>query len=215
MDAAGFISDCLAQVNLRLLATCEGLSPEQLLWRPAPTVNNIGFILWHLSCNEDTRVTTTGNLESDIWTTDSWHERFGQPASAPDPGDRMGLRALAIPSLEVLKGYAEAVQQRTARYLSGMTPEGLDQAPRRGPSRAHRWRLSSPPDHPQEQPPRPDRLPAWPPGREMGPAPQHRGGAALTCLEHGRCVLFTPIGPLLARNTPKSRRCAAEAPEDQ
>ena len=129
MNAVGFISDCLAQVHLRLLATCEGLSPEQLLWRPAPTANNNGFILWHLSRNEDSRVTTTGVLGEDVWASDSWHERFGQPATAPDPGDRMGLRALAIPSLEVLVGYAEAVQQRTARYVSGLTPEALDQTP--------------------------------------------------------------------------------------
>ncbi len=129
MDAVGFITDCLAQVHLRLLATCEGLSAEQLLWRPAPTANNIGFILWHLSRNEDARVTKTGKLGEDIWASDSWHGRFGQPATAPDPGDRLGLRALAIPSLEVLVGYAEAVQQRTARYVSGLTPEGLDLAP--------------------------------------------------------------------------------------
>ena len=129
MDAVVFISDCLAQVHLRLLATCEGLSTEQLLWRPAPTANNIGFILWHLFRNEDARVTNTGKLGEDIWASDSWHRRFGQPATAPDPGDRLGLRALAIPSLEVLVGYAEAVQQRTARYVSGLTPEILDLTP--------------------------------------------------------------------------------------
>ena len=129
MDAVAFISDCLAQVHLRLLATCEGLSTEQLHWRPAPTANNIGFILWHLSRNEDARVTETGKLGEDVWATGSWHARFGQPVSAPDPGDRMGLRALAIPSLEVLMGYADAVHQRSAKYVSGLTPEGLDQAP--------------------------------------------------------------------------------------
>ncbi len=129
MDAVGFISDCLAQVHLRLMATCEGLNQEQLLWRPAPTANNIGFILWHLARGEDARITNTGKLAEDIWATESWYQKFDQPITAPDPGDRMGLRALAIPSLEVLVGYAEAVQQRTARYVSGLTPEGLDQAP--------------------------------------------------------------------------------------
>ena len=129
MDAVGFISDCLAQVHLRLLATCEGLSTEQLLWRPAPTANNIGFILWHLSRNEDTRVTSSGKLGEDLWAAESWHDRFGQPATAPDPGDRMGLRALAIPSMDALVGYSEAVHQRTARYVSGLTPEVLDQLP--------------------------------------------------------------------------------------
>lgn len=129
MDAIGFISDCLAQVHLRLMATCEGLSSEQLLWRPAPTANNIGFILWHLARGEDARVTETGNLGEDIWASDSWHEKFGQPATAPDPGDRMRLRGLAIPSLEVLVGYAEAVERRTARYVSGLIPEDLDKTP--------------------------------------------------------------------------------------
>ena len=129
MDTVAFISDCLAQVHLRLLATCDGLSPEELLWRPAPTANNIGFILWHLNRHEDARVTETGKLGEDVWAADGWHERFGQPATAPDPGDRMGLRALAIPPLEVLLGYAEAVQKRTVRYVAGLTPEDLDQAP--------------------------------------------------------------------------------------
>ena len=31
MDAVGLKTDCLAQVYLRLLITCEGLSPEQLV----------------------------------------------------------------------------------------------------------------------------------------------------------------------------------------
>ena len=39
MDAVAFISDCLAQVHLRLMATCEGLNSEQLLWRPRPTIS--------------------------------------------------------------------------------------------------------------------------------------------------------------------------------
>ena len=129
MDTVAFISDCLAQVHLRLMATCEGLSTEQVLWRPAPTANNIGFILWHLARGEDARITSTGKLADDIWATESWHEKFDQPVTAPDPGDRMGLRALAIPSLEVLAGYAEAAHQRTLKYLSGLTPGVVDQAP--------------------------------------------------------------------------------------
>ena len=127
MDAVSFISDCLSQVHLRLLATCDDLTADQLLWRPAPTANNIGFILWHLARHEDARITETGDLGEDVWATGSWHERFGQPVTAPDPGDRMGLRQLAIPSLDILVGYAEAVHQRSISYVSGLTPDSLDQ----------------------------------------------------------------------------------------
>ena len=129
MDSTAFITDCLAQVHLRPIATCYDLSTEQLVWRPAPTANNIGFILWHLVRNEDARVTNTGKLGADLWATGIWHEKFGQPATAPDPGDRMGLRALAIPSLAVLVGYAEAVHQRTLGYLAVLTPDSLDKLP--------------------------------------------------------------------------------------
>ena len=129
MDSTAFITDCLAQVHLRPMATCYDLSSEQLVWRPAPTANNIGFILWHLVRNEDARVTNTGKLGADLWATGIWHEKFGQPATAPDPGDRMGLRALAIPSLAVLVGYAEAVHQRTLGYLAVLTPDSLDKLP--------------------------------------------------------------------------------------
>ncbi|MDA1272333.1 MAG: DinB family protein [Chloroflexi bacterium] len=129
MNTIGFISDCLAQVHLRLLATCENLSQEQLTWRPAPTANNIGFIMWHLARHEDARITGAGGFGADIWAVDSWHEQFGQPATAPDPGDRLGLRALAIPSLDVLTGYAEAVHHRAIQYVSGLTPDALDDAP--------------------------------------------------------------------------------------
>ena len=129
MDSTAFITDCLAQVHLRLMATCDDLSNEQLVWRPAPTANNIGFILWHLVRNEDARVTNTGKLGADLWATSIWHEKFGQPATAPDPGGRMGLRALAIPSLAVLVGYAEAVHQRTLGYLAVLTPDSLDKLP--------------------------------------------------------------------------------------
>ena len=62
MDAVHFISNCLAQVHLRLMATCYDLTQYQLLWRPAPTANNIGFILWHLVRNEDTRAGSLRHL---------------------------------------------------------------------------------------------------------------------------------------------------------
>lgn len=131
MNTTQFIADCLAQTHLRLMATCEGLTAEQMAWRPAPTANNIGFILWHVARNEDSRITRTasegGGFEQDLWATDGWFERFGQPETAPDPGDRLGLRSLAIPAPEVLVSYAEAVNARTARFLHSLADSKLDE----------------------------------------------------------------------------------------
>ncbi len=130
MNTQQFIADCLAQTHLRLMATCDGLTAEQMAWRPAPAANNIGFILWHVCRNEDSRVTATAGrafgFEADLWVTGGWHERFEQPVSAPDPGDRLGLRSLAIPTPDVLLAYTEAVNRRTARFLASLDDARLD-----------------------------------------------------------------------------------------
>ena len=132
MNTIQFIADCLAQTHLRLMATCDGLTAEQMTWRPTPTANNIGFILWHVCRNEDSRVTNTAvpgaGLGGDLWVADGWRQRFGQPVGAPDPGDRLGLRSLMIPPPETLLAYAEAVSRRTAQFLASLEPAMLDAA---------------------------------------------------------------------------------------
>ena len=127
MDAITFIADSLAQVQLRLLGTCDGLTQEQALWRPAPHANNIGFILWHVARGEDNMAASLQGGAA-LWEKEGWYERFGQPVEMPDPGDRMGLRALAIPSVETLMGYLDAVHRQTGEYLSTLRPERLDDA---------------------------------------------------------------------------------------
>ena len=61
MDSVNFISDWLEQVEIRLLGTCEGMTQEEVLWRPAPYANNIGFILWRVTRAEDNLVTRLGD----------------------------------------------------------------------------------------------------------------------------------------------------------
>ena len=129
MDTVSFISQSLSQVNLRLLATCEGLTQEQVLWRPTPYANNTGFILWHMARAEDYLISRLGKGRPSLWAFEEWYRRFGQPVDAPDPGDKMGLQSLPIPELEVLIGYTKAVHQLTQVFLSGLTAVGLDLSP--------------------------------------------------------------------------------------
>ena len=122
MDAVAFISDSLAQVHLRLMATCEGLNSGQLLWRPAPTANNIGFILRHRARNEDARITNTGKLAEDIWANESWYEKFDQPVTAPDP---------ERPDLTVAGSLRHLITQKNNHhgqidYLRGLQEEAWD-----------------------------------------------------------------------------------------
>ncbi len=127
MNTIEFISQSLQQVHIRLLATCDGLTDEHALWRASPHSNNIGFILWHVARAEDDVASgLRGGEDSTLWVSDLWFERFGQPVDSPDPGDRMGLRALSLPPLDTLIGYLEAVYSRTREAISGLTESDLD-----------------------------------------------------------------------------------------
>ena len=63
----------------------------------------------------------------DLWVTGLWHRQFDQPITSPDPGDRLGFRGLAIPSLEVLLAYSEAVHQRSLSFLASLSVDRLEE----------------------------------------------------------------------------------------
>jgi uncharacterized damage-inducible protein DinB len=126
MDVITFISDSLAQVQFRLMETCKGLTQEQVIWRPVPGTNNIGFILWHMSRANDNVARQIASGVPGLWETEKWYEKFNQPIESPDPGDKMGLQSLPIPDLEVLLGYSAAVDRWTQELLKGLDPAALD-----------------------------------------------------------------------------------------
>jgi len=136
MDAVAFIWDTLRQVHLRLSETCQGLTQDEVIWRPFPLANNIGFILWHVTRAEDNVLSSLSSPEPALWVSQKWNERFGQPVEAPDPGDRMGLQSLAIPSLDVLLGYSEAVHEKAQSILPALPEDRLDEVP--DPNRSQR-----------------------------------------------------------------------------
>lgn len=128
MDTVGFVSQGLHQVQIRLEASCAGLTQEQVLWRPLPHANSIGFILWHMTRAEDNRAASLMG-KAPLWESQGWFERFGQPVDAPDPGDRAGLRAVSIPALDVLTGYSEEAYLQTRECLSSVTDDDMEHAP--------------------------------------------------------------------------------------
>ncbi|HAL49345.1 MAG: DinB family protein [SAR202 cluster bacterium] len=128
MQTATFIADCLKGVQIRLTGSCSGLTREQVVWRPTPRSNNIGFVLGHMARAEDNMLSEIRAL-TPLWVVDAWHERFDQPVDAPDPGDRMGLRSLNIPELRVLTSYLAAVHNRSLTYLASFGEADLSVAP--------------------------------------------------------------------------------------
>ena len=127
MDAITFITQALRQVQFRLMGTCEGMTQEEVLWRPTNYSNNIGFILWHMARAEDYSTNRMrGQVDQTLWATQGWHRKFNQPVDAPDPGDKMGLQSLPIPDLETLLAYSNAAHEQTQEFLTTLTAADLD-----------------------------------------------------------------------------------------
>ena len=116
MDTVEFISESLRQVQIRLLATCEGLTREQVVWRPAPHANSIGFILWHMARAEDNRIANFPGRATSLWESQGWYECFGQPISAHH-GDDL---AAGVP--QVRSDQQPGIVRPYHQYLSSRQP---------------------------------------------------------------------------------------------
>ena len=121
------IKDALNRNEEYMLAAVEGLSDEELLRRPAPESNPIGWLMWHLSRVQDFAVSSMSERET-VWVRDGWHERFGMPADPSYRGNgdtNEQVDAFASPSADTLLGYYRAVRANTDAFLDSLTEADL------------------------------------------------------------------------------------------
>lgn len=105
----------------------EGLSTDDLLWRPDPGANSIAWLLWHIARMQDAQIAPLARTE-EVWTADGWQARFElpYPASASGYGqsaEEVGAFRLEDPSL--LTGYHAAVHETTMALVERLTDDDL------------------------------------------------------------------------------------------
>ena len=128
MDCKDLIVDGLNRVDEDLRATLDGLSADQLAFRPAEHANSIAWLAWHLARVEDDHVSEMAGRPQ-AWIEQRWHERFGKPADAADTG--FGYPAEQVATIrpdgpQVLVDYYAAVRRRSLAYLENLTSAELD-----------------------------------------------------------------------------------------
>jgi uncharacterized damage-inducible protein DinB len=107
----------------------DGLTPDDLVWAPAPGANSIGWLVWHLTRVQDDHVADLLD-EEQLWATGPWAVRFGL---TPDPGNTgyghtaADVAAVRPESAEALVSYYAAVAARTEAFLDRLTDDDLDQ----------------------------------------------------------------------------------------
>ena len=128
MDCKDLIIDGLNRVDEDLRSTLDGLSAEQLAFRPAQDANSIAWLAWHLTRIQDDHVSELAGRPQ-AWTEDRWFERFGKSSDANDTG--FGYTAEQVGAIrpdgpEVLVDYYRNVHERSMAYLRILSCQDMD-----------------------------------------------------------------------------------------
>lgn len=131
MRTVEFVRESLGVSRELLLATSDGLSQEQLVWRPQPWANHIGFYLWHLGRVEDNWIRRFILRQAEVWDEEGWYQRLGMDQRALGFGfTPQQVGELPVPPLGELVAYLQRVRERTLEYLETLSEGQLTQVPR-------------------------------------------------------------------------------------
>jgi uncharacterized damage-inducible protein DinB len=131
MEAKALILRSLEQSQRYLTRALDGLTQEEVAWSPNAECNSIAFILWHIVRVEDFFVNRVIQRETVLYEAESWLEKLGTPVK--DTGYQYTLEQLQawpVPKLEVLRGYASSVREKTLAFLKSIPAEKLSEVPR-------------------------------------------------------------------------------------
>jgi hypothetical protein len=128
MDVAGVLLDIYGRVPHLAEEAVAGLDASQLIERPAPGANTIGWLVWHLARVQDQQFAELLG-SGQLWETGDWAGRFGLSPDPADNGyghstDQVGAVRPEGPA--ALLDYLGAVHERTCSYLAGLGPDDLD-----------------------------------------------------------------------------------------
>lgn len=128
MKSADLLIDGLGRVREVVHDVTRNLTPAQLAYRPGPTANSIGWVIWHLTRVQDDHVADAGGYKQ-TWIKDNWSDRFGLPSDYNAVGyghspEEAG--AITPPSADVLTAYHDAVHHQSVSFISTLTDADLD-----------------------------------------------------------------------------------------
>jgi Protein of unknown function (DUF664) len=118
--------DAFERIRDAVHPAVNGLSGEDLAFRPDPQSNSIAWLVWHLTRIQDTSVAGLDD-RPEVWSTAGWLARFGLPLEASDTGfghdpETVGkVRADA----GALLGYFEDVHAATIEVVRPMSDAAL------------------------------------------------------------------------------------------
>jgi len=118
MTSTDLLVDTFERIRDAVHPAVNGLSADELAFRPDPESNSIAWLVWHLTRIQDSHVAGLADSEQ-VWMANGWAERFSLPFDASDTGYGHDPDAVAAVTADanMLLGYFEDVHERTLGFL--------------------------------------------------------------------------------------------------
>ena len=130
MSILEFFRKCLDQSYEAVMRSVEGLSAEELSWRPTPGSMSIGFILWHYSRVLDLWPSRIDGVPQ-LWEQ-GWAGKLGHATADPKENgfgfSPEQLEAFRVPPESVLLGYCQASYSNLKEWLEGQREDAIEKA---------------------------------------------------------------------------------------
>jgi len=126
MEIQRYIGIELSSSKTAMGHALEGLTQEEVIWRPASGCNSIGLILFHMARTEDSIMQGVLQKKTSIWESEKWFEKLG--LSKEEEGSHYTVdqvNAFKVPELAKILEYYDAVRAKTKEKLRGMAVEAF------------------------------------------------------------------------------------------
>lgn len=128
MDGTAVLLDGYERVRGTVHDVLHRISAADLTARLDEETNSVAWLVWHLTRVQDDHVADAAEQEQ-VWLAQGWAERFDLPLPAADTGFGHGpddVAAVSVDSPQLLRGYHDAVHDRTAEFVRGLDASALD-----------------------------------------------------------------------------------------
>lgn len=126
--AVALLRDAFNRVREGVEAVVDELTPDELSWRVDHDANSLGWLVWHLTRQQDGQVAHLSGLPSP-WKAE-WSDRLG--LSYPPRASGYGMSSHEVGKFSVddsraLVGYHDATHAMTMTWLDSVTDDDWDE----------------------------------------------------------------------------------------
>jgi uncharacterized damage-inducible protein DinB len=127
MTSADLLVDAFERIRDAVHPAVNGLSPDELAFRPDEESNSIAWLVWHLTRIQDDHVAGIDGKEQ-VWTAKGWVDRFALPLDPGDTGYGHDPATVADVTADAssLLGYFEEVHDKTVAFVGTLGEAELD-----------------------------------------------------------------------------------------